>query len=90
MEAFALFPLSPWLLSPLFLLTAPILPVVQILRPLLGVLILDLNLFVDLDEGFARWLSTVAVLCLHPVILFYMFRLKTAADGKHLSTASCI
>ena len=68
----------------------PNLRVVQILRPLLGVLILDLNLFVDLDEGFARWLSTVAVLCLHPVILFYMNRLEFAADGKHLSTASCI
>ena len=46
----------------------------QILRPLLGALNLDLNLFVDLDEHFARWLSTIAVLLLHPTILFYLFR----------------
>ena len=51
----------------------------QILRPLLGVLNLDLNLFVDLDQHFARWLSTIAVLLLHPTILFYLIRIHGAA-----------
>ena len=56
----------------------------QILRPLLGVLNLDLNLFVDLDQHFARWLSTIAVLLLHPTILFYLIRVteESAPDGE--------